>query len=109
MSHVISIANYRRKVPKGEPKDSRWYYQQLDRILDELFEDAVDMGYTNWNQIAAASGLTHNCISNLGERITQRPQLRTVLMLARAVNKTVIFEKVETTTKAKPKLRLHAG
>ena len=109
MSYVINIANYKRRLPKGESKDPRWYYQELDRILDELFEDAVKMGYTNWNRIAEASGLTHNCISNLGERITKRPQLRTVLMLARAVNKTIVFKATETASRSKPKLRLRVG
>ena len=109
MPYVISIANYKRRLSKGKSKDPKWYYQELDRILDELFEDAVKMGYTNWNRIAEASGLTHNCISNLGERITQRPQLRTVLMLARAVNKTVVFRATETASKSKSKLRLHVG
>ena len=102
MSYVINIASYKRQN-KGKGHDPKWYYQELDRILDELFEDAVNMGYTNWNRIAEASGLTHTCVANLGERITKRPQLRTVLMLASAVNKTVVFKATE---KPKTKLKL---
>ncbi len=98
MTHIIKFVDvYERQLPKKELVGDKWYYEQIDRILDELFEEAVTQGYESWAQLARATaevdgkGLCYSTIVNLGERWTKRPQMRTVLLIAAAVGKTVVL------------------
>lgn len=68
--------------------DDKLYFQELDRILDELFEEAAERGLT-WQDLAAQSGLHVRTIQNLGERWTKRPQFRTVLLIASALDRKI--------------------
>ena len=98
MTHIIKMVDlYVRQLPKKEIMGDEWYFEQLDRILDELFEEAVEQGYESWAQLTSATanvdgkGLCYSTIVNLGERWTKRPQLRTVLIIAAALGKSVIL------------------
>lgn len=59
------------------------YAQYLNRVVDVLFKEAAK-SYT-WEEWADKAGLCRTTVYNLGNRVTQRPQLRTVFLLARAI------------------------
>ena len=59
------------------------YEQYLDRVVDVLFKEAAK-DYT-WEEWADKAGLARTTVYNLGMRVTQRPQLRTVFLLAKAI------------------------
>ena len=89
---------YERQTKAKELAANEWYYEELDRILDILFEEAVKLGFTKWSDLRDATrtvdgkGLSYRTIVNLGERWTKRPQMRTVLLIAGAVGKRVVLE-----------------
>jgi len=107
MADILKMVDvYVRQLPKKEILGDKWYFDQLDLILDELFEEAVDQGYESWTDLCRATqavdgkGLCYSTIVNLGERWTKRPQLRTVLIIAAALGKSVVLKG----TSKKPKL-----
>lgn len=73
----------------------QWYYKELDAVLDILFNKAAEQGIASWVELARETkgvdgiGLTCETIVRLGERITKRPQFRTVLILAAAVGQRI--------------------
>lgn len=96
---------YERQLPKAELNSDKYYFDELDRILDELFEVAVDRGWT-WAHLASEAGLAYQTVVNLGERWTKRPQFRTVLLIARAVDCELWVQEREG---KKPVLKIHAA
>ena len=60
------------------------YEQYLDKVIDTLFSEAYER-YT-WEEWAAEAGVSSTTVNRLGMRITKRPQLRTIMLLAQAVN-----------------------
>jgi hypothetical protein len=114
MTRVLKFVDvYVRQLENKELEENRWYFDELDRILDDLFEEAVKQGLTNWSDFAAATkqvdgkGLARQTIVNLGERWTKRPQMRTVLLIAAAVGKEVVVKKSSRT--ARPALGLRSA
>lgn len=69
------------RIQTKEVKEDKFYFDELDRILDDLFEIAVNKGMS-WRDLASQSGLCYQTVINLGERWTRRPQYRTVAMIA---------------------------
>ena len=63
----------------------RQYFAKLNAIVDQIFIDADEVCDYTWTQLADAAGVGTSTVYNLGNRQTQRPQLRTVLRLAEAV------------------------
>jgi lambda repressor-like predicted transcriptional regulator len=103
MSRVIKLCGlYERQIAQKRFNDERYYYEELDRILDELFEVAEQRGWS-WTQLASEAGLAYQTVVNLGERWTNRPQFRTVLLVARAVDREFQVEEREG---AKPVLKV---
>lgn len=89
---VIKLCDvYERQLPKGDIDAEKYYFDELDRILDDLFEVATDKGWS-WTQLASEAGLAYQTVVNLGERWTKRPQFRTVLLIARAVDHQILAE-----------------
>ena len=70
------------------------YRQQLNRLLDEIFEASGNMTLTD---MAKAAGLCLQTVSRIDRRETKLPQLRTVLNLAHAVG--MDFQLVKTRIK----------
>lgn len=60
------------------------YEQYLDKVIDTLFSEAYKK--YNWEEWAAEAGVSSTTVHRLGMRITKCPQLRTVMLLAKAVN-----------------------
>jgi len=60
------------------------YEQYLDKVIDVLFTEA----YTRftWEEWAIEAGVSKTTVYRLGMRLTKYPQLRTVMLLAKAVN-----------------------
>jgi hypothetical protein len=85
---------YERQLDKRIINSDKYYFDELDRILDELFEIATDKGWS-WTNLASEAGLAYQTVINLGERWTKRPQFRTVLLLARAVDYQILVEERE--------------
>ena len=96
---------YERQLEKKEYEKHQWYFDQLDKILDELFEIAAEeFGMQAWNELAKRSGLAYSTVVNLGERWTKRPQYRTVLLIAKAVGRDVTLKTGKK--KGRPALRV---
>lgn len=99
MSRILKmVAIRRRRLPAKIIKADHFYYQQLDKILDKLFSIAVHEEFS-WVDLANSSGLSYQTIVRLGERITKRPQYRTVLLLAKTVGRTVALKQSRGITK----------
>jgi hypothetical protein len=79
---------------KGQYKRDKFYFDTLDEILDEIFEVAYERNLS-WGQIAKAAGLGYATVVNLGERWTKRPQLRTVMLIADALDMALFAEPIE--------------
>jgi len=60
------------------------YETYLDKVVDLLFDKA----YTKftWEEWADEAGVSAGTVNRLGTRLTKRPQLRTIFLLAKAVN-----------------------
>jgi len=93
---------YERQIAKEDFAADKYYFEQLDQLLDQLFEVATNKGWS-WSHLAGEAGLAYQTIVNLGERWTKRPQFRTVLLLARAVDHEIAIRKRKG---EKPVLRL---
>jgi hypothetical protein len=106
MSKIIKFIDfYERQLEKKEYEKHQWYYDELDRVLDELFEVATEeFGMQAWKELAERSGLAYNTIVNLGERWTKRPQYRTVLLIAKAVGRDIALKAEKK--KGRPSLRV---
>jgi len=84
---------YERQIEKKDRNKHQFYYDQLDKILDELFEAATDeFGMQAWAELSERSGLAYATVVNLGERWTKRPQYRTVLLIAKAVGRDITLD-----------------
>jgi DNA-binding phage protein len=105
---ILQLAEvYKRQVGADEQisreafNDEKIYFKELDRLLDELFEESSTRGLT-WGQLAEKAGVSTKTVQNLGERWTKRPQFRTVMLIASALG-----QKIELVSKkAVPKLRI---
>lgn len=75
-------------------------FHQLNRIVDEIFEQAGDMSF---KQLAEKSGLSYGTVRNLNHYVTMYPRTQTVLLLARAVGMDL-----KLTVAKKPKLKVYA-
>lgn len=84
-------------------KNDEVYFSELDRILDELFEDAEERGLS-WSQLADKAGLCAQTVKNLGERWTKRPQYRTVMLIALALDCVIQLNVISK--KSSPSLRI---
>ena len=61
------------------------YDEYLNQTVDQIYQRATDIGWT-WNELAQMAGVHPSTVYKLGMRITRLPQLRTMFLLARAVN-----------------------
>lgn len=66
-----------RPLPQG-------YERDLERIVDEIFNEAFRRDWT-WADLARFAGLNHHTVWRLGERMTKVPQFLTFWKLCRAV------------------------
>jgi hypothetical protein len=64
------------------------YETFLNRTVDDIFDEAYRRGWT-WVKLASESGMSYNTVSNLGNRITFLPQLRTIYRMAKSVGMNV--------------------
>lgn len=62
----------------------REYFEALNRILDQLFEDALARDW-GWSELARRAGLSTATVYRLGNRETRFPRFSTVWMVSRAV------------------------
>ena len=103
---IIKFADVFERVfesnERSKYKKDKFYFDTLDALLDELFEEAYNRGLT-WSQLANGSGLGYQTVVNLGERWTKRPQLRTVMLIADALDLKFAVDKVVRT---EPKIKL---
>ena len=113
MSRILRFVDvYERQLAKKELEENQWYFDELDGILDELFQEAVDQGLKGWTDLARATkevdgkGIAYQTVANLGERWTKRPQMRTVVLIAAAVGKELV---VQTAPSATPSLSLRSA
>jgi DNA-binding phage protein len=60
------------------------YEQYLDQVVDQIFTKASVMW--TWVELAQMAGVSYGTVYRLGMRETRFPQLRTVFLLAQAVN-----------------------
>jgi hypothetical protein len=60
------------------------YERYLNKLLDELFAQTYNVW--SWHEFAQMAGVSYSTVYRLGKRITRFPHLRTVFLLARAVN-----------------------
>jgi len=58
---------------------------ELDEIVDFLFDAAVDLCDYSWYDIAQNSGLSYTTVQRLGDRITRQPRFSTIWKIARCV------------------------
>jgi hypothetical protein len=75
------------------------YERFLTRITDDVFDRAYMEGLT-WIGLAHKSGLSINTVYNLGNRITRFPQLRTLYLLAQAVDMNIVTLRKEVRREA---------
>lgn len=85
MSRIIRLADVYCRNKTKEVKADSAYFTKLDEILDTLFEVANGKGMT-WADLARESGLSYQTVVNIGERWTKRPQFRTVILIANALD-----------------------
>lgn len=64
------------------------YWASLDAMLDVIYADALRQNWT-YARFAEESTLSAGTVSRIGRRRTERPQFRTILLLARAVGREV--------------------
>lgn len=82
--------------------NDKLYFAELDRVLDDLFEEAEERGM-EWKDLAAEAGLAVQTVINLGERWTRRPQYRTVCLIAAALDRKI---ELRSTVRKKVALRI---
>lgn len=69
---------------------SRSYYErELNRLVDEIYEEACNVRGWKWQKLADKAGLSYQTIRRLGNRETRLPQLRTVILLVKAVGMSI--------------------
>ena len=66
----------------------RSYYIEMSRTMDAIFLVAHKKGW-DWWELATQAGVCGSTVRNLGMRYTKFPQLRTTMLMARAVGCTV--------------------
>ena len=74
----------KKKTKKRKPEKS--YIQELNRIVDEIFELHEEWTPWDWH---IATGLHYMTCYNLLWRVTDFPQVRTVILLAKGAGATV--------------------
>lgn len=82
---------------KSGTMTEREYLGMLNKTVDELMESFPG----SYQEMADASGIHVNTIYRLGSFTTKRPQLRTILKLARASGVRLVFD-FTVTRNAKP-------
>jgi hypothetical protein len=107
-ARVIRLADvYERQVGTQVDEevyiDDRLYFEELDRVLDDLFEEAAENGM-EWKDLAAKAGLAVQTVINLGERWTKRPQYRTVCLIAAALDRKIELKAISG--RGRPSLRI---
>jgi transcriptional regulator with XRE-family HTH domain len=60
------------------------YELYLNKVVDVIFKQAAESW--TWAELAKRAGVSNSTVSKLGNRFTRFPQLRTVFLLATAVN-----------------------
>jgi hypothetical protein len=60
------------------------YYKRLNQILDDAFSEADVLGLS-FRDLARLSGLHYRTILRLNYRITEYPELNTVMLVCKAV------------------------
>lgn len=78
----------------------REYFEALNGILDQLFEDSAARDWT-WAELARRAGLSTGTIYRLGNRETRFPRFSTVWMVARAVGGQLVLQLRRVKAKAK--------
>lgn len=68
------------------------YLNALNSLLDQIYDLSADKGWS-WAKLAAQSGLCYGTVCRMGNYQTTRPQLRSVLLLARAVGYQLVMVK----------------
>lgn len=81
----------RRTKNEWAKKLGRDYLDDLERIVDDLFERAYRKRWS-WSRFAAEAGLAYTTVCNLGDGITQLPQYRTLSLLAEALDGHLYFK-----------------
>jgi len=84
---ITSIVNGKvSKKPIGNLSvQDRNYFCDLHKIVDEIFTEAASKYDWTWRQLAVQSGLSHQTVGNLGDRVTKWPRFMTIYRLAKAV------------------------
>ena len=62
------------------------YLKELKQITDDIYDLAYEKDWT-WTDLAKHAGLCYQTVYRLGMRDSQLPQLRTAILLARAVGR----------------------
>lgn len=73
---------------KNEPT----YLKTLDDMLEDIYDVSTARGWT-YKRFSAESGISARTISRLGNYVTRRPMLRTIVKLATAVGMRVTIQK----------------
>lgn len=101
---VIGVDGVRLFYPKKRDaerlsREEVRYYQDLHKILDDVFQEAAtEMNWT-WCQLASNAGLAYQTVANLGDRKTKFPQFRTVQLMVRAVGWELMTKQVKSNKK----------
>jgi hypothetical protein len=65
------------------------YERELNRLIDDLFCEATNIHGWNWQKLANRAGLSYTCVYRLGTYQTRLPQLRTIILLCKALGYTI--------------------
>lgn len=65
-------------------KDWTAYEAWLDGVLDDVFDRALELGWSD-AELASRAGLAYMTVYNIGWNVTRRPQASSVWKLVRAV------------------------
>ena len=85
----------RHRVPEPD------YLEQLHALLDAIFQRAQSEYGWSWPELATESGLAYTTVRKLGLRETQFPELRSVLLLAEAVERPLTLQQVRIAKRAR--------
>jgi DNA-binding phage protein len=66
--------------------------REYKKLLNKIVDDIYDVWQGTYSELAAASGCCYATISRLGSYKTKKPQLATVLKLAKAVGIKLEFD-----------------
>jgi len=89
-----------RKKRRPLPGIETTYFRSLNAVIDRLFQEAFKQRL-NWYEMGKLSGLSNETVRRLGRRETQRPQFRTIELLANALGGKLEFEATTKRVKIK--------